>query len=182
MLDRCISYGVPNLLAGYNSYFQIFQSADHVVVMQELIHDARVIPIDDSPHLDATVRQLHGDSRGHWDGDTLVVETTHFVDKSHYRWADAWRMPTETLHLVERFTRLDPETLEYEFRVTDPAKFVRPWSVRIPLTTNQAARGVTQGPLYEYACHEGNYSLVNVLSGARAGERAAEAASSDGLK
>ena len=178
--ERCLTDGLPMFWLGYNPNHQIVQTPDHVVILHEMFRDRRIIPLDGRAH--GTVRQWNGDIRGRWEGNTLVVESTHFVDKTDDRWAATWRLPTATMHLVERFTRLDPETLEYEFRVTDPAKFVRPWSVRIPLTTNQAARGVTQGPLYEYACHEGNYSLVNVLSGARAGERAAEAALSDGLK
>ena len=109
--------------------------------------------------------------RGRWEGDTLVVETTNFVDKTEYRWANPWRMPTETMRLVERFTLVDAQTLDYELTIEDPAKFTRPWTISNPLTTDQASRGVTQGPLYEYACHEGNYSLQNVLSGARAEER-----------
>tara|TARA_Y100000758_G_scaffold46818_1_gene30091 strand:- start:189 stop:746 length:558 start_codon:yes stop_codon:yes gene_type:complete len=151
---------------GYNPNHQIIQTPDHMVVLHEMFRDRRIVPLDGRPH--GSLRQWNGDIRGWWEGDTLVVESTHFVDRTDDRWAATWRMPTDTMQLVERFTRLDSDTLEYEFTVTDPAKFVRPWSVRIPLTTNQAARGVTQGPLYEYACHEENYSLANVLSGARA--------------
>ena len=165
---------------GYNPNHQIVQTRDHVVILHEMFRDRRIIPLDGRPH--GTIHQWNGNIRGRWEGDTLVVESTHFVDKTDDRWAATWRMPTETMHLVERFARVDADTLLYEFTVTDPAKFTRPWSVRIPLTTNQAARGVTQGPLYEYACHEGNYSIVNVLSGARAEDRAAEAAASEGSR
>ncbi len=160
LLDRCISYGVPNLLAGYNSYFQIFQSVDHVVVMQELIHDARVIPIDDSPHLDATVRQLHGDSRGHWDGDTLVVETTNYSSRGSYRGA------TDNVRVVERFTRVAPDIIEYVVTFDDPATWTQPWTLMIPLKHSDE-------PIFEYACHEGNYAIAGILSGARAVEAAA---------
>ena len=171
--ERCMTDGVPMFWLGYNPNHQIVQTPDHVVILHEMFRDRRIIPITDQPH--ASVRQWNGDIRGHWDGDTLVVESTHFVDGTSDRWAATWRMPTETMHLVERFTRSDRDTLQYEFTLTDPAKFTQPWSVRIPLTTNQASRGVTEGPLYEYACHEGNYSLMNVLSGARAEERMEEA-------
>ena len=176
--ERCLTDGVPMFWLGYNPNHQIMQTRDHVVILHEMFRDRRIIPIDGRPH--GTIRQWNGDIRGRWEGDMLVVESTYFVDRRDDRWAATWRMPTETMHLVERFTRVDADTLEYEFTVTDSTKFTRPWSVRIPLTTNQAARGVTQGPLYEYACHEGNYSIANVLSGARAEDRAAEAAASEG--
>ena len=168
--ERCMTDGVPMFWLGYNPNHLIVQTPDHVVILHEMFRDRRVIPLDDRPQ--GTVRQWNGDIRGRWEGDTLVVESTHFVDRTADRWAATWRMPTETMHLVERFTRVDATTLEYEFTLTDPAKFTRPWSVRLPLTTNQASRGVTAGPLYEYACHEGNYSLLNVLRGARAEDRA----------
>ena len=171
--ERCMTDGVPMFWLGYNPNHQIVQTPDHVVILHEMFRDRRIIPITDQPH--ASVRQWNGDIRGHWDGDTLVVESTHFVDGTSDRWAATWRMPTQTMQLVERFTRSNRDTLQYEFTLTDPAKFTEPWSVRIPLTTNQASRGVTEGPLYEYACHEGNYSLMNVLSGARAEERMEEA-------
>ncbi|GIT67984.1 MAG: hypothetical protein Ct9H300mP25_14560 [Acidobacteriota bacterium] len=171
--ERCMTDGVPMFWLGYNPNHQIVQTPDHVVILHEMFRDRRIIPITDQPH--TSVRQWNGDIRGHWDGDTLVVESTHFVDGTSDRWAATWRMPTQTMHLVERFTRSDRDTLQYEFTLTDPAKFTEPWSARIPLTTNQASRGVTEGPLYEYACHEGNYSLMNVLSGARAEERMEEA-------
>ena len=163
--ERCLTDGVPMFWLGYNPNHQILQTPDHVVVLHEMFRDRRIIPIDGRPH--TTIRQWNGNIRGWWEEDTLVVESMHFVDKTSERWAATWRMPTETMHLVERFSRVDHDTLEYEFTLTDPSKFTRPWSARIPLTTNQAARGVTEGPLYEYACHEGNYSIVNVLRGAR---------------
>ena len=178
--ERCLTDGVPMFWLGYNPNHQIVQTPHHVVILHEMFRDRRIIPLDGQLH--GTIRQWNGDIRGRWEDDTLVVESTHFVDKTDDRWAATWRMPTETMHLVERFSRVDADTLEYEFTLTDPAKFTRPWSVRIPLTTNQAARGVTQGPLYEYACHEGNYSIVNVLSGARTADGAAEAAASKGSR
>ena len=168
--ERCMTDGVPMFWLGYNPNHLIVQTPDHMVIVHEMFGDRRIIPLDDRPR--GGVRQWNGDIQGRWEGDTLVVESTHFVDRKADRWAATWRMPTETMHLVERFRRVDATTLEYEFTLTDPAKFSRPWSVRLPLTTNQASRGVTAGPLYEYACHEGNYSLMNVLSGARAEDRA----------
>ena len=168
--ERCMTDGVPMFWLGYNPNHLIAQTPDHVIILHEMFGDRRIIPLGDAPQ--GTVRQWNGHIRGHWEDDTLVVESTHFVDGTANRWAATWRMPTETMHLVERFTRVDATTLEYEFTLTDPAKFTRSWSVRLPLTTNQASRGVTSGPLYEYACHEGNYSLMNVLSGARAEDRA----------
>ncbi len=170
--ERCMSDGVPMFWLGYNPNHQIFQTPDHVVIVHEMFRDRRIVPLGDGPG--TGIRQWNGDMRGHWEGDTLVVESTHFIDGTADRWAQTWRMPTHTMHLVERFTRLDADTLQYEFTLTDPAKFTAPWSVRIPLTTNQASRGVTEGPLYEYACHEGNYSIANVLRGARVEELAAD--------
>ena len=168
--ERCLTDGVPMFWLGYNPNHQIVQTPDHVVILHEMFRDRRIIPLTPKPH--RNLRQWNGEIRGRWEGDTLVVESKHFLDKTGDRWAATWRMPTETMQLVERFTRTDTDTLEYEFTLTDPTKFTQPWSARIPLTTNQAARGVTQGPLYEYACHEGNYSIANVLSGARAEDRA----------
>ncbi len=173
--ERCLGDGLPMFWMGYNPNHQILQTPGYVVIVHEMFRERRIIPlVAEGPQ--RSIRQWNGEMRGRWEGDTLVVESTHFVDGKRERWAATWRMPTETMHLVERFTRVDEDTLEYEFTLTDPAKFTRPWTVRLPLTTNQASRGVTEGPLYEYACHEGNYSIVNVLSGARAEERAAEAA------
>ena len=169
--ERCLSDGVPMFWLGYNPNHQIFQTPGHVVIAHEMFRDRRIIPLDGRPR--NGIRQWNGEMRGHWDGDTLVVESTGFIDGGADRWAATWRMPTRTMRLVERFTRVDADTLEYAFTLTDPAKFTKPWSVRIPLTTNQASRGVTQGPLFEYACHEGNYSIANVLRGARAEELAA---------
>jgi len=124
----------------------------------EIIHNARIIPLDGRGHLPATVRQWLGDPRGHWEGNTLVVDTTNFTGKSKFRGAD------ENLHLTERFTRTDPDTLLYEFTVDDPTVFTKPWKGAIPMTASK-------GPLYEHACHEGNYGLFGILGGARAEER-----------
>ncbi len=155
---RCITWGVPYILAGYNSLYQIVQTPDHVVILQEIIHDARIIPMDGRPHLPESVRQWNGDPRGRWDGETLVVETTNFSPKSHFQGA------AENLHLVERFTRVDAGTIRYQIEVSDPTTFARPWTIEIPLKSSS-------DPIFEYACHEGNLAMEGILSGARAKER-----------
>jgi hypothetical protein len=163
LTDRCLLWGTagPPMLPGpYNDNYQIFQAPGYVAIVVEMIHDVRIIPLDGRPHLPASVRQWLGDSRGHWEGNTLVVETTNFTGESHFRGA------TENMRLIERFTRTDPNTLTYEFTVQDPATFTRPWSGSVPMA--KAA-----GPVYEYACHEGNYAVPGVLGGARAQEEAA---------
>ena len=161
--ERCANFGVPRLGAGYNSYFQIFQSSQHVAVFKEMAHDAKLIPLDGSPHAPDVVRQWNGDSRGRWEGDTLVGETTNFSPKSNFRGS------AEHLHLVERYTRVGPDTLNYEVRVTDATIWIRPWTVLIPLKRSADA-------VFEYACHEGNYGMEGILSGHRAQERADTAA------
>ena len=158
--SRCITFGMPRvggLGAGYNSYYQIFQTSDHVVLYGELIHDARVIPIGDRPHAPASIRQWHGDSRAHWDGDTLVVETTNFDARHSYRGA------SDNLHLVERLTRVGQEAMHYEITVTDPTTWQSPWTALVILRKSEDA-------VYEYACHEGNYGMEGILAGARAAE------------
>ena len=155
---RCITYPVPNVLAGYNSFFHILQTPQYVVIFQELIHDARIIPMDGRPHLPQNIRQWHGDPRGRWDGDTLVVESTNFSPKSNFRGS------AENLHLVERFTRIDAETIVYEITIDDPTTFAREWTIQIPLRSSP-------DPIFEYACHEGNVAMEGILKGARAVER-----------
>lgn len=159
--ERCVTYGVPRLGAGYNSYYQIFQSADHVVIYMEMNHDARVIPLDGTPHLDESVRQWHGDSRGRWEGDTLVVETTNLKRATNFSGASS------ELRLVERFRRVGPEILQYEFTMHDPTTWTRPWTARLFM---RPAPGT--GVIYEFACHEGNYAIANTLRGARLQEAA----------
>ena len=133
-----------------------------MAILNEMVHNARIIPLDGRPH--GTLPQWAGDSRGHWEGDTLVVETTNFLRETSLRGSSA------DTHLVERFRRIDPDTVEYVYTVTDPKTFSQPWTVMMPLRR-------TDGMLYEYACHEGNYGLVGILAGAREKERqAAEAA------
>ena len=158
--ERCITYGTPSLTAGYQSGYQIVQTPASIVVVTEMIHDARVIPLDGRPHLSSEVHQWTGDSRGHWEGDTLVVDTTNYKPRSFMS------ISSEKLHVTERFTRTDPETLKYEITIDDPGTWTKPWSLMIPLRRSS-------DPLYEYACHEGNYAMAGVLAGARAAERAA---------
>lgn len=160
--ERCVTYGVPRLSAGYNSYYQIFQSDNHVVIFMEMNHDARIIPLDGPPHLDASLRQWHGDSRGHWEDDTLVIETTNYSPKSTFR-----RISSESLHLTERLTRVGPNTLNYSVTINDPTTWTKPWTVLIPLTS-------TNDAIYEYACHEGNIGMEGILAGARFEEKSIE--------
>tara|TARA_Y100000588_G_scaffold393935_1_gene511983 strand:- start:2163 stop:2645 length:483 start_codon:yes stop_codon:yes gene_type:complete len=155
------------LPAGYNNNVQIFQTPDYVVLLHEMVHDVRVVPLDGRYSLPTHVRQWLGSPRGHWEGDTLVVETTNFTDRtgSFSTSFESWGSG-ENLRLIERFTRVNEDTLVYEFTVDDPDIWVTAFTGRFPMN-----RGVA--PLYEYACHEGNYGMFNMLSGARAKERAA---------
>ena len=159
---RCLTYGVPNILAGYNSYSQILQSRDYVVLVQELIHDVRMIPLDGRPHLSGAITQWHGNSRGRWEGDTLVVDTTNFSAQSSFRGAG------KNLHLTERFTRVDADTVAYTFTVDDPTTFTEAWTAMIPWKSSA-------DPMFEYACHEGNTAVAGILLGARAAEKNPEA-------
>ena len=165
--DRCISRGMPGaMLPGfYNHNYQIVQAPGYVAILVEMIHDTRIIPLDGRTHLNGTVRQWLGDPRGHWEGNTLVVETTNFNDKVFERGAATGF--GAGMRLIERFTRASADRLDYEFTVDDPTTFTRPWTVSTPMTP-------TDGPLFEYACHEGNYALRGILAGARVTERAAE--------
>jgi len=163
--ERCITYGSPQLTAGYQSYSQIVQTANLVVFETEMIHDVRIMPLDGRPHLPSTVRLWLGDSRGHWEGDTLVVDTTN------YKPASFMGASSDKLHVTERFTRTGPESLQYEITINDPETWIKPWSLMIPLKH-------TPDQIYEYACQEGNIGLEGILAGARAEERAA--AQSDG--
>ena len=174
--ERCLGDGALTMVwLGYNPNHQIVQTTDHVVILHEMFHERRIIPLDGRPHVGGGIRQWNGDLRGRWEGDTLVVDSKNFVDRwRDYRFTAVWRAPSPTLHLVERYTRLDAETMLYTVTVTDPERFTSPWTIETYLTTNQAARGVTTGPLYEYACHEGNYGARNILSGARAAEGSAQ--------
>ncbi len=159
--DRCLmgfNAGPPITPAAYNQNVQLFQTPDHLVMLTEMVHTVRVIPLDGTPPLVEGLRQLSGDSRGHWEGKTLVVETANFEARRD------WRGSTEGMRLVERFTRVDADTLEYEFTVTDPETWDAPWTVNLPMRRNEFQ-------MFEYACHEGNYSMEAMLGGARADER-----------
>lgn len=170
--DRCIQHaksGPPLYPLGYNLNVQTFQTAGYVAILTEQIHDARIVPLDGRPHLGARIRQWMGDSRGRWEGQTLVIETTNFNGRADMAGrpvlplqdvAEAGRQ----LMLVERFTRMNADTLNYEYTVTDPGTWTRPWTAVIPMTK-------TTGHIYEYACHEGNQSMVDMLSGSRAQEK-----------
>jgi hypothetical protein len=162
LIERCIQVD-PVLLPNpfYNNNHQIVQTRDYVVILSEVVHQARIIPLSGRPHVDSRITQWFGDSRGHWEGQTLVVETTNFREDGLFRGA------TAALRLEERFTRVDAKTIDYEVKVTDPATFTRPWTA---ISTLRA----TAGPLYEYGCHEGNYSLPGILRGARVKEKEKE--------
>ena len=162
LAERCIQVrnaGPPMIPTNYNSNYQIVQSPGYVVLLSEQIHDVRIIPTSGRPHIPSNLRLISGDSVGHWEGNTLVVETTNFTDQT------AFQDSGEHMKLIERFTRTGPDTLIYEFTVDDPESFTRSWTARYPMTK-------TTDLIYEYACHEGNYGLEGSLSGARAGESA----------
>jgi hypothetical protein len=164
--ERCIigfNSGPPMTPSYYNNYVQIFQGPGYVAILNEMVHNARIVPLDGRPHVAAHIRQITGDSRGRWEGKTLVVETTNFTTKTPFRGS------TEHMRLTERFTRVDEDTLLYRFTVDDPATWTRPWAVEVPMSK-------TREQIYEYACHEGNYGMVNILSAARAEEKAASEA------
>jgi hypothetical protein len=172
LAERCImwgSTGPPMLPTAYNNNFQIVQSPGYVAILTEMIHDVRVIPVDGRPALPSSVRQWKGDSRGRWEGDTLVVETTNYTNKT------AFRGTGESLRLIERFKRMDGGTLLYQFTVEDPTTFAKPWTVEIPAIKSE-------GPIFEYACHEGNYAMEGGLNGARVQERQAAEAAKKGSK
>ena len=163
--ERCIlgfNAGPPMESSAYNNIMQLFQTPDFVVILNEMVNDSRIVPLDGRPHLPSDVRQWRGDSRGRWEGETLIVDTMNFTGKTQVRGSG------ETLHLVERFTRVDGDTLVYEYTVEDPESFERPWTVSMPMTRSTE-------PVFEYACHEGNYGMEGILAGARADERDAMA-------
>ncbi len=160
---RCIIMGydaVPMLPAGYNNNLQIVQGDGFVSVLHEMNHSARLIPTNGQPHLPPSVHQWRGDSRGHWEGDTLVVDVTNFDDRNPFRGS------SDKMHVVERFTRVAPDTILYRFTVEDPGTWDKPWTAELVMSK-------VKGPIYEFACHEGNYGLANTLSGARVAEQQA---------
>ena len=160
--ERCLVWtheGPPMVPPPYNDLYQIFQTPGHFVLFPELSNNlVRIIPTDGRPHVSDRIRQWPGDSRGRWEGDTFVVDTTNFTDKTAYRGSG------RGLHVVERFTLIDADTIRYEFTVEDETSWIQPWSVEIPMVR-------TEGPMYEYTCHEGNYGMVNTLRGARRADR-----------
>ena len=160
LADRCImgfNSGPPMVSGAYNNNLQILQTPGYVVIVNEMVHNTRIIPTDGRPH--GKIRLWAGDSRGRWEGNTLVVETTNFLRETSLNGS------TADTQLVERFTRVAPDTIKYEFTVKDPTSYTRPWSVMMPLQR-------TDGLLYEYACHEGNYGLHGIMAGARARDKA----------
>jgi hypothetical protein len=159
--ERCITQGLPRISSNaYNSNIEIIQGTDHVVIHYEMIHESRVVPLNGSPHLHPSVRQYLGDSRGRWEGDTLVIDTTNFSDDTNFRGS------TSGLHMIERFTRIGPDALRYRVTFDDPTTWTRPWTV-------ENVWRKSRGQMYEYACHEGNHGLAGILGGARAEEKAA---------
>lgn len=162
--ERCIfmaTTGPPMLPPAYDANLQIMQGPGYVAILQEEIHDLRIIPLGGQPHLGPKIRQYLGDSRGRWEGNTLVVDTTNFNEKTNFRGS------TENLHVIERFTRTDENTILYEFTVEDPSTWTRPWTAQLLMTK-------IKGPIYEFACHEGNFDMFNNLGAARAREKAAQ--------
>jgi hypothetical protein len=162
LAERCLMFATdapPMTPYVYNNNYRIVQTKDFVAISIEMVHDTRIIPLDGRPHLPSNIRQWFGDSRGHWEGNTLVVDTTNYTDKTSFRGSD------KNLHVVERFTRIDAETVLYQWSVDDPTAFTKPWKGELTMAASS-------GPIYEYACHEGNYGMYGVLSGARAQEKA----------
>lgn len=157
--ERCISYGAPRTQPNYNSYTQIIQSPDTLVLLQEMIHDARVVPLNGTPHLPKQIRQLHGDPRGRWEGDTLVVETTNYIN--------GFQGSTPDVKLTERYTRVSNDFINWQVTVDDPATWTTPYTFMIRLKK-------AEGQIYEYACHEGNYAMEGILAGARREEAQAK--------
>jgi hypothetical protein len=173
LYDRCITRGVVGSFgpAVYGNGARILQTPDTVTIAYEMVHDTRVIPLDGRPPLGTSIRQYMGDSRGHWEGDTLVIESANFTDKTSLGGV----RHSEQLRLTERFTRIDPEMIDYEIRVEDPLTWERPWAMRMTITQQPGYA------IYEYSCHEGNLALRHVLMGERAYERAAAEAAAKGL-
>jgi hypothetical protein len=167
LAERCIAFptaGPPMLPYAYNNNYRILQAPGYVVISIEMVHDVRIIPIDESrPHLDPSIRLWLGDSRGHWEGNTLVVDTSNFNGRNRFGFFYSG-LTDENYHLTERFTRTDPDTILYQFTVDDPTMYVRPF-------TGELTMSRTPGPTYEYACHEGNYAMEGMLAGARAEEK-----------
>jgi hypothetical protein len=165
--ERCITRQLPTLPGPYNNNIQIIQTRDHVVIVNEMIHEARIIPLDGRPQ--GKLTRWHGDSRGRWEGDTLVVETARFSGKTSFRGSG------EGLRLVERYQRVNAGTLLYQVRIEDPATWTKPWTVQIPMSANDEG-------FFEYACHEGNHGLQGILKGARLDDKLAAEATKTGTR
>jgi hypothetical protein len=157
---RCISRDLPMIPTPNNNFLHIIQSPGYVAIFQEMMHEVRIIPLDGRPHLDSKIGGHMGDSRGRWEGNTLVIDTTNFIGADNAYGAD------EAMHLTERLTRTDPDTILYQFTVDDPTAFTKPWSGEMSIRK-------TDEPVEEYACHEGNYARESILAGARAEEKQA---------
>jgi hypothetical protein len=164
LAERCLTRGAPKLPGGDNNNFHILQTPGYVAILQEMIHEVRIIPLDRRPHLSPDIRQWMGDSRGRWEGDTLVVATTNYHDMVRSNSNNCCRGAGRNLHITERYTRVAADTIEFQFTVEDPTTFTRNFVIALPMTR-------IEGPLYEYACHEGNYGMFGILSGARAQEK-----------
>ena len=168
--ERCIlgfNAGPPYSPSAYNNNVHIFQTPGYAVLLVEMVNDSRIVPLDGRPHPPEDIRQWRGDARGHWEGNTLVVESANFTDKTTFRGSG------KNMRLTERFTRVGPERIRYEYTIDDPESFTKPWTAAIPMKK-------TDAPMFEYACHEGNYAMLTMLEGARAEDKAAEEAAKKG--
>ena len=166
LAERCITRGAPKLPGGYNNNFQIVQTPQYVAILQEMIHEVRIIPLGARPHIDSRIRQWLGDSRGHWEGTTLVVDTTNYDERIVDNSFNCCRGAGAHLHVIERFTPVDRDTIDFQYTVDDKTTWTKPWTAVVPMTR-------TDDPIYEYACHEGNYGLAGILRGARVLEKIA---------
>jgi hypothetical protein len=171
LAERCLTRGAPKLPGGYNNNVHLLQAPGYVAILQEMIHEVRIIPLDGRPHLPPNVQQWMGDSRGHWEGDTLVVDTTNYHDNVAFNSYNCCPGAGRNLHIVERYRRMSADTVDFRFTVNDPTTFTKPFTIELPMTR-------TNGPLYEYACHEGNDGMAGILSGARALENGPEGGAS----
>jgi hypothetical protein len=167
LAERCITRGAPKRPGGYNNNMQIIQTREYVMIMNEMIHETRIIPLDGRPHIEGNIRLWMGDSLGRWEGNTLIVDTRNFNDKIVSNEFNCCPGAGSHLHVVERFTPVAADTIEYEYTVDDPDTYTRPWTAKFPLRK-------AEGPIFEYACHEGNYAMEGMLAGARAKEREAK--------
>lgn len=171
LAERCLTRGSPKLPGGYNNNVQIVQTRDSVMIMSEMLHEVRVIYLDGRPHVPGNVRLWQGDSTGHWEGDTLVVDTTNYRDEVRFASFNCCGPSGEGLHIVEHFRRVGENAIDFRYTVDDSSTYTKPWTVAVPMNR-------IDEPLYEYACHEGNYAMEGILKGARAEEKAADEAKS----